>query len=163
MGGAGCARKKPEGTCGDEHVSEADSCPVAAHGWKQESVRQEFQPRVLDPEQDRLVIDPGSNGRRLRRSDLERYEARVVEPLTVKYRGLDLVFSPGATGGPTAVEMLNVLAQFPAAKVGYDTPGGLHLRAEATSLRWPPQKPALARRAPLCKGPKPGAMLSSGF
>jgi gamma-glutamyltranspeptidase/glutathione hydrolase len=67
----------------------------------------------------------------LRRSDLERYEARVVEPLTVKYRGLDLVFSPGATGGPTAVEMLNVLAQFPAAKVGYDTPGGLHLRAEA--------------------------------
>jgi gamma-glutamyltranspeptidase/glutathione hydrolase len=67
----------------------------------------------------------------LRRSDLERYEARVVEPLTVKYRGLDLVFSPGATGGPTAVEMLNVLAQFPAAKVGYETPGGLHLRAEA--------------------------------
>jgi gamma-glutamyltranspeptidase/glutathione hydrolase len=55
----------------------------------------------------------------------------VVEPLTVKYRGLDLVFSPGATGGPTAVEMLNVLAQFPAAKVGYETPGGLHLRAEA--------------------------------
>ena len=38
----------------------------------------------------------------LRRSDLEHYEARVVEPLTVKYRGLDLVFSPGATGGPTA-------------------------------------------------------------
>ena len=49
----------------------------------------------------------------------------------MKYRGLDLVFSPGATGGPTAVEMLNVLAQFPAAKVGYETPGGLHLRAEA--------------------------------
>ena len=67
----------------------------------------------------------------LRRSDLEHYEARVVEPLRVKYRGLDLVFSPGATGGPTAVEMLNVLAQFPTAKVGYGTPGGLHLRAEA--------------------------------
>ena len=27
--------------------------------------------------------------------------------------------------------MLNILAQFPAAKVGYETPGGLHLRAEA--------------------------------
>jgi len=67
----------------------------------------------------------------LRQSDLQHYEPRVVEPLTVKYRGLDLVFSPGATGGPTAVEMLNVLAQFPAAKVGYETPGGLHLRAEA--------------------------------
>jgi len=67
----------------------------------------------------------------LRRSDLEGYEARVVEPLHVKYRGLELAFSPGATGGATAVEVLNVLAQFPAAKVGYETPGGLHLRAEA--------------------------------
>jgi gamma-glutamyltranspeptidase/glutathione hydrolase len=67
----------------------------------------------------------------LRRSDLEGYEPRVVEPLTTKYRGVDVAFSPGATGGPTAVEMLNILAQFPAAKVGYETPGGLHLRAEA--------------------------------
>ncbi|HSE03460.1 MAG TPA: gamma-glutamyltransferase, partial [Methylomirabilota bacterium] len=67
----------------------------------------------------------------LRGSDLAGYAPRVVEPLTVKYRGLELAFSPGATGGPTAVEMLNVLAQFPAAKVGYETPGGLHLRAEA--------------------------------
>jgi gamma-glutamyltranspeptidase/glutathione hydrolase len=67
----------------------------------------------------------------LRRSDLEGYEPRVVEPLTIRYRGVDLAFSPGATGGPTAVEMLNILAQFPAGKVGYETPGGLHLRAEA--------------------------------
>jgi len=67
----------------------------------------------------------------LRLSDLGSYEPRVAEPLTVKYRGVDLAFSPGATGGPTAVEALNVLAQFPSAKVGYETPGGLHLRAEA--------------------------------
>jgi gamma-glutamyltranspeptidase / glutathione hydrolase len=67
----------------------------------------------------------------LRRSDLEGYEPRVVEPLIMTYRSVDLAFSPGATGGTTAVEMLNVLAQFPAAKVGYETPGGLHLRAEA--------------------------------
>jgi gamma-glutamyltranspeptidase/glutathione hydrolase len=67
----------------------------------------------------------------LRASDLEGYEPRVVEPLTATYRGVALAFSPGATGGPTAVEMLNVLAQFPAAKVSYGTSGGLHLRAEA--------------------------------
>lgn len=67
----------------------------------------------------------------LRKRDLEGYEARVVEPLVVKYRGLELAFSPGATGGPTAVEMLNILAQFPPARVGYRTPAGLHLRAEA--------------------------------
>jgi gamma-glutamyltranspeptidase/glutathione hydrolase len=67
----------------------------------------------------------------LRASDLAGYAPRVVEPLTMKYRRLELAFSPGATGGPTAVEMLSILAQFPSAKVGYETPGGLHLRAEA--------------------------------
>ena len=67
----------------------------------------------------------------LRASDLAGYAPRVAEPLTMKYRRLELAFSPGATGGPTAVEMLNILAQFPAAKVGYETAGGLHLRAEA--------------------------------
>jgi gamma-glutamyltranspeptidase/glutathione hydrolase len=67
----------------------------------------------------------------LRASDLAGYAPRVLEPLTMKYRRLELAFSPGATGGPTAVEMLNVLAQFPSAKVGYETVGGLHLRAEA--------------------------------
>jgi len=67
----------------------------------------------------------------LRKSDLAGYAPRVVEPLTTRYRGLDLAFSPGATGGPTAVEMLNILAQFPSAKVGDERPGGLHLRAEA--------------------------------
>ena len=70
----------------------------------------------------------------LRASDLAGYAPRVAEPLTVKYRRLELAFSPGATGGPTAVEMLNILAQFPSAKVGYETPGGLHLRAAVPGL-----------------------------
>ncbi|HSB41152.1 MAG TPA: gamma-glutamyltransferase family protein [Methylomirabilota bacterium] len=67
----------------------------------------------------------------LRASDLAGYAPRAAEPLTMRYRGLEVAFSPGATGGPTAAEMLRILAEFPPAKVGYRTPGGLHLRAEA--------------------------------
>jgi gamma-glutamyltranspeptidase len=78
-----------------------------------------------------IVEEIQGRGGFLTGSDLERYEPRVLEPLTVSYRGLELAFSPGATGGPTSVEMLNVLARFPSARVGYETPGGLHLRAEA--------------------------------
>ncbi len=78
-----------------------------------------------------IVEEIQGRGGFLTRSDLERYEPRVLEPLTITYRGLELAFSPGATGGPTSVEMLNVLARFPSARVGYETPGGLHLRAEA--------------------------------
>ena len=33
-----------------------------------------------------------------------------------RYRDLDLAFSPGATGGITALEILNILEQFPAAR-----------------------------------------------
>ena len=58
----------------------------------------------------------------------------MLSPLTGGYRGLELAFMPGATGGITALEILNVLAEFPSAQVTYRTPGGLHLRAEAVRL-----------------------------
>ena len=67
----------------------------------------------------------------LTRDDLAGYAPRVSSPLSGSYRGIDLAFMPGATGGTTALEILNILAQFPAARVGYGTAGGLHLRAEA--------------------------------
>jgi hypothetical protein len=67
----------------------------------------------------------------LTKEDLARYAPRVLPALMGEYRGLELAFSPGATGGTTSLEMLNVLAQFPKARTTWKTPGGLHLRAEA--------------------------------
>jgi gamma-glutamyltranspeptidase/glutathione hydrolase len=53
-----------------------------------------------------------------------------VEPtLSARYRDVDLAFTPGSTGGPTALEMLNILGEFPSARVGWPTVEGLHLRA----------------------------------
>src|SRR5258705_5702287 len=102
----------------------------------------------------------------LRATDLGGYAPRVLEPLMTKYRRLDLAFSPGATGGPTAVEMLNILARFPAAKVGYETAGGLHLRAEAVRyafldrLRHPGH--SLAARVPWRGGASSGSPPAMG-
>jgi gamma-glutamyltranspeptidase/glutathione hydrolase len=70
-------------------------------------------------------------GGMLTKDDLARYAPRVLPALMGEYRGLELAFSPGATGGTTSLEMLNVLAQFPKARTTWKTPGGLHLRAEA--------------------------------
>jgi gamma-glutamyltranspeptidase/glutathione hydrolase len=67
----------------------------------------------------------------LTRDDLAGYAPRVLPALRGEYRGLELAFSPGATGGTTALETLNILAQFPKARTTWKTPGGLHLRAEA--------------------------------
>ena len=70
----------------------------------------------------------------LTREDLAGYEARVLSPLTGGYRGLELAFMPGATGGITSLEILNLLAEFSSSEVTYRTVGGLHLRAEAVRL-----------------------------
>jgi gamma-glutamyltranspeptidase / glutathione hydrolase len=75
--------------------------------------------------------DMAANGGFITKDDLAAYQVRVVEPLRGRYRDLDLAFSPGATGGTTALEILNILEQFPAAACGVTTPGGLHVRAEA--------------------------------
>jgi gamma-glutamyltranspeptidase/glutathione hydrolase len=67
----------------------------------------------------------------LTKSDLVAYQVRVKPPLLCRYRNLELAFSPGATGGVTAAEVLNILAAFPSDQVGWDSARGLHLRAEA--------------------------------
>ena len=78
-----------------------------------------------------LVDDMAANGGLIRRQDLESYRVLVEPALSARYRDVDLVFSPGSTGGPTALEMLNILAEFPSARVGWQTVEGLHLRASA--------------------------------
>jgi gamma-glutamyltranspeptidase/glutathione hydrolase len=67
----------------------------------------------------------------LTKADLAAYTVRTHTPLVGHYRNLELAFSPGATGGVTALEMLNILSPFPSRVVGHDTVRGLHLRAEA--------------------------------
>ena len=75
--------------------------------------------------------DMAANGGLITKDDLAAYQVRVVEPLRGRYRDLDLAFSPGATGGTTALEILNILEQFAPSACGYTTAGGLHVRAEA--------------------------------
>lgn len=67
----------------------------------------------------------------LTREDLARYAPRVLPPLCGTHRKVELAFTPGATGGITALQILNILEAFPRDRVGYTTPTGLHLRAEA--------------------------------
>jgi gamma-glutamyltranspeptidase/glutathione hydrolase len=65
------------------------------------------------------------------RRDLAAYAARVEPVLRGRYRGIDLAWAAGATGGTTALEILNILEHFPSAVVRGDTVEGLHVRAHA--------------------------------
>jgi gamma-glutamyltranspeptidase/glutathione hydrolase len=75
--------------------------------------------------------DMAANGGWITKDDLAAYKVRVVAPLRARYRDLDLAFSPGATGGATAVEILNILEEFTPGACGFTGAPGLHVRAEA--------------------------------
>ena len=74
-----------------------------------------------------------ATGGLITRSDLAAYEARVEAVLWGRYRGIDLAWSGGATGGATALEILNILEHFPSAAVRGDTVESLHVRAQAVA------------------------------
>jgi gamma-glutamyltranspeptidase / glutathione hydrolase len=78
-----------------------------------------------------LVEDMKASGGLIRHEDLAAYRVLVEPVLEMRYRDTDLAFSPGATGGPTAVEILTILAEFASTRVGWQTLEGLHLRASA--------------------------------
>ena len=48
-------------------------------------------------------------GRRARREDLRRYQARIVEPIVTEYRGAALALAPGLTAGPSMRRALHGL------------------------------------------------------
>jgi gamma-glutamyltranspeptidase / glutathione hydrolase len=75
--------------------------------------------------------DMAAHGGLLTREDLAAYRVRIGEPLRGRYRDLELALSPGSTGGITALEILNILGEFPASAVGWRTAAGLHFRAQA--------------------------------
>jgi gamma-glutamyltranspeptidase/glutathione hydrolase len=80
---------------------------------------------------DALCAEMAEHGGLITREDLEAYRVREAEPLWGRYRDVDLAFPPGATGGITALEILNILAAFPPERVSWTRPDGLHRRALA--------------------------------
>jgi gamma-glutamyltranspeptidase / glutathione hydrolase len=91
---------------------------------------------------DAIEAEVRRGGGILDRADLARYRVRAVPPLRGSYRGVTLLGMPGATGGVTALEMLNVLECFEPGSEGPLRPRTAHLRAESIRvafedrLRW---------------------------
>ena len=78
-----------------------------------------------------LVAHMREMGGLIAEADLASYRVRIGVPLASRYRDLDVMWSPGATGGVTALEILNILNEFSPDRASWQTPGGLHHRAQA--------------------------------
>jgi len=68
--------------------------------------------------------------------DLERYEAREVEPLRIVYRGLEVFTSPPANGGITVLQILKILERFDISKYERDPAGLIDLMIAVYRLAW---------------------------
>jgi len=84
---------------------------------------------------DRIDADMRSHGGLLRKYDLEQYRPLVYdEALSGQYRGHQIDTVPAPCGGPTALEILQILDHLDLGAMGYGTPAYLHTLIEAVKL-----------------------------
>lgn len=78
-----------------------------------------------------IATEIQQGGGLLDEDDLRAYQAREVEPLRGSYRGLEVLATPTASGGPTVIEILNLLEGVPLSAYGPGSSAEMHEVAEA--------------------------------
>jgi gamma-glutamyltranspeptidase/glutathione hydrolase len=83
-----------------------------------------------------ILKTSAEHGGTMTADDLERYSAEWVEPLSTTYRDWTVYELPPNGDGMAALEMLNIMEQFPPDPAGPHSPGELHTRIEAMKLAY---------------------------
>lgn len=83
-----------------------------------------------------VEADMQKHGGVLNREDFAAFEPEVGPGLRTTYRGYEIVTSPGANGGITLAQTLNILEGFDLKGMGFQTAESLHVIAEAMRLAW---------------------------
>jgi gamma-glutamyltranspeptidase/glutathione hydrolase len=91
-----------------------------------------------------LVKCCGALGGIMRAEDLAEFESEWVEPVSTNYRGWEIWELPPNGQGFAALEMLNILEQFPLHQYGAHAADTLHLKIEAQKLAYQDLKAYLA-------------------
>lgn len=72
-----------------------------------------------------------AGGSAMTEDDLASYEPEWVRPLSVNYRGVELVEFPPNTQGPMALLLANIAEGWPVAEMGHTSAAGVHAYSEA--------------------------------
>jgi len=84
----------------------------------------------------RIVAAVQASGGHLQQSDLANHRGEWVTPVSVNYRGYDLYEIPPNSQGIAALQMLNIMQQFPLAEWGRNSADYWHVLAEASKLAY---------------------------
>lgn len=82
-----------------------------------------------------IAADMATNGGLLTMADIESYEVIERPPVRGEYRGYELMtMAPPSSGGAHIIQMLNILEGYDIAALGFGSPDGVHLLAEAMKI-----------------------------
>lgn len=82
-----------------------------------------------------IAADMAANGGILKMADIESYEVVERPPVRGEYRGYELVaMAPPSSGGTHIIQILNILEGYDMAALGFGSPDGVHLLAEAMKI-----------------------------
>lgn len=82
-----------------------------------------------------IADDMARNGGLLTMDDIESYEVFERPPVRGEYRGYELVaMAPPSSGGTHIIQILNILEGYDVAALGFGSPDGVHLLAEAMKI-----------------------------
>ncbi len=86
---------------------------------------------------DRIVADMEAHDGLISKADLQSYEAKIREPISTTYRGLQVVtMPPASSGGVALLEMLNMLERFNLREMGHNSASTVHIMSEAMKLAY---------------------------
>ncbi len=85
---------------------------------------------------DAILKTSAEQGGAMTADDLAQYSAEWVEPISTTYRDWTVYELPPNGDGLAALEMLNIMEQFPPDPAGPHSPGELHTRIEAMKLAY---------------------------
>ncbi len=93
-----------------------------------------------------IVADIKSRDGLLDLRDFADHKAEWVDPISVNYRGYDVLEMPPSTQGFVALEMLNIMEGFDIKKLGHNTADYLHVVTEAKRIAFADRSAFLADR-----------------
>ncbi len=106
----------------------AHSLELVATGGRDAFYKGEIGQRILEFSK--------SQGGAMTAEDLADYSSEWVEPLSTQYRGWTVYELPPNGQGIAALEMLNIMEQFPLAQYGHNSADALHVMIEAKKLAY---------------------------
>lgn len=85
----------------------------------------------------KIVADMEAHNGLITMQDLANYQVVEREPVRGTYRGYDIAAMPApSSGGTHVIQMLNILENFPLAKMGPESADALHIMAEAMKFSY---------------------------